>query len=293
MSAGTETGGSLLLRAGTPADAPELGRICYEAFRTIAETHRYPPDFASPAVAAGLLESFLAHPAFFPVVAEEDGRIVGSNFMDERNAVFGVGPITVTPDTQNRGVGRKLMEAVLHRAEERCAPGTRLVQAGYHMRSLALYTKLGYDPRETMACLQGPIPSSRVAGRTVRPARDSDLVTCAALCRHVLGFDRRGELEDAIRAGTATVVEVDGRVTGYSTAVAFFGHQVGEANEDVEALIQRAPEIAGPGILVPLRNAELLRWALTSGLRIVQTMTLMSTGEYQPPAGPYVASIFY
>jgi predicted N-acetyltransferase YhbS len=293
MSAGTETGGTLLLRAGTPADAPELGRICYEAFRSIAETHRYPPDFSSPAVSGKLLASFLKHPAFFHVVAEEDGRIVGSNFLDERNAVFGVGPITVTPDAQNRGVGRALMEAVLHRAEERGAPGTRLVQAGYHMRSLALYTKLGYDPREPLGCLQGPVPRSQVAGRSVRPAHDSDLATCAALCRQVLGFDRRRELEDAIRARTATVVEVDGRVTGYSTAVAFFGHQVGEANEDVEALIQQAPEIAGPGILVPLRNAELLRWALTSGLRIVQTMTLMSTGEYQPPAGPYVASIFY
>jgi predicted N-acetyltransferase YhbS len=293
MNAGTETERSLRLRAGTPAVAPELGRICYEAFRTIAEAHRYPPDFPSPAVAAGLLESFLKHPAFFHVVAEEDGRIVGSNFMDERNAVYGVGPITVTPETQNRGVGRRLMEAVLHRAEDRSAPGTRLVQAGYHMRSLALYTKLGYDPREPLACLQGPILRPSLASRTVRPARDSDVATCVALCHRVLGFDRRGELEDAIRAGSARVVESDGRVTGYSTAVAFFGHQVGETNQDLEALIQGASEIGGPGILVPLRNAELLRWALTSGLRLVQTMTLMSTGAYQPPAGPYVASVFY
>jgi GNAT superfamily N-acetyltransferase len=51
------------------------------------------------------------------VVAEIDGRIVGSNFLDERSPIGGVGQITVAPEGQNSGVGRKLMQAVLERGE--------------------------------------------------------------------------------------------------------------------------------------------------------------------------------
>jgi hypothetical protein len=39
------------------------------------------------------------------VVAEIDGRVVGSNFLDERGPVRGVGPITVDPAAQGRGSG--------------------------------------------------------------------------------------------------------------------------------------------------------------------------------------------
>ena len=293
MSASAAHPEALLLRAAELKDAPVLGRICYEAFRTIAEGHNYPPDFPSPEIAAGLLGSFISHPGFYSVVAERDGVILGSNFLDERNPILGVGPITVTPEAQNRQVGRRLMEAVLKRSRDRNALGTRLVQAGYHLRSLALYTKLGYDPRESLACLQGTIPRSPIPKRSVRAAMESDLEECRKLCTQVLGFDRAGELKDAIRQGSATVVETDGRISGYATAVAFFGHQVGESNLDIQALITAAPSIEGPGMLVPIRNAELLRWALSSGLRITQTMTLMSTGAYADPQGAYVASVFY
>jgi len=85
----------LKLRAGVPDDGETCGRICYEAFRVIATRHNFPPDFPSPTVAAGFLGALLAHPGFYSVVAEVDGRIVGSNFLDERSTIAGVGPITV------------------------------------------------------------------------------------------------------------------------------------------------------------------------------------------------------
>jgi len=44
----------------------------------------------------------------------------------------------------------------------------------------------------------------------------------------------------AIQRGTATVVEHDGRITGYATTIGFFGHAVGETNEDLKALIGAA-----------------------------------------------------
>src|SRR5690349_11219328 len=100
------------LRPGTSGDAAECGRICFEAFGAIATAHGFSNDFPSPEVAAGLLSVLLGHPGFYSVVAEVDGRTVGSNFLDERSAVVGVGPITVAPDVQNAGVGRVLMDDV-------------------------------------------------------------------------------------------------------------------------------------------------------------------------------------
>src|SRR3712207_2648877 len=86
---------NVILRSARPDDAEAAGRICYEAFETISSRHNFPADFPSAEVAAGLLAGLLAHPGFYGVVAEFDGRVVGSNFLDERSPIAGVGPITV------------------------------------------------------------------------------------------------------------------------------------------------------------------------------------------------------
>jgi predicted N-acetyltransferase YhbS len=87
--------------------------ICYSAFKVIAEAHNFPPDFPNPEVAIKLLAELLAHPGFYAVVAELDGRVVGSNFVDERSTIAGIGPITVDPAVQNRTIGRQLMQQVI------------------------------------------------------------------------------------------------------------------------------------------------------------------------------------
>jgi predicted N-acetyltransferase YhbS len=284
---------SLTLRPGTPADAETCGRICYEAFRVIAERHGFPPDFSSSAIAAGTLAQLLAHPRVHSVVAERAGRIVGSNFLDERSTIAGVGPITVDPEGQNAGVGRRLMLGVLARAEERRCPGVRLLQAAYHNRSLSLYATLGFEVREPVVILQGSPLRASVPGHTVRGASERDLAACSRLCMRVHGHDRAGEVGEAIRDGTARVVERGGRITGYTTGIAFFAHSVGETNEDLEALIAAADAFGGPGFLVPARNGELYRFCLAHGLRVVYVMTLMTLGLYNEPAGAYLPSILY
>lgn len=282
-----------LLRRGEPDDAERCGTICYYGFKQIAEQHNFPPDFPSPEIATDLMRMLLTHPGFYPVVAEIDGDIVGSNFLDERSAIAGVGPITVDPVAQNAAVGRQLMEAVLARAAERGFPGVRLVQAAYHNRSLSLYTKLGFVAREPLSVMQGPALGLELAGFPVRQATTDDLAACNRLCVKVHGHDRGGELEEAIAQGSASVVEHDGRITGYATPVAFFGHAVAETNDSLKALIGAAPSFPGLGFLLPARNHELFAWCLARGLRVVEPMTLMSRGLYNEPAGAYLPAIFY
>jgi predicted N-acetyltransferase YhbS len=146
---------NVTLRPGTPADAERCGEICYNAFQAVAEQHNFPPDFPSQEVARGLLARLLANPGFFSVVAEVDGTIVGSNFLDERSTIAGLGPITVDPAVQNRAVGRQLMQNALDRVKQQAFPGVRLLQAAYHNRSLSLYARLGFVAREPLSTMQG------------------------------------------------------------------------------------------------------------------------------------------
>jgi predicted N-acetyltransferase YhbS len=284
---------TLTIREAAAADAAECGRILYAAFAAIAHAHNFPPDFPSVEVATEVATNLIEHPGHYGVVVEEDGHILGSNFIDERSRIAGIGPITVDPAVQNEGIGRRLMQAVIEHAAARDHAGIRLVQTAYHNRSLALYTRLGFATREPLSVLQGPPIAAQFAGYAVRPAQEGDIPACNAICRQVHGFDRGAELQDSIREGSATVVEHLGRIAGYATGIAFFAYAVAESNQALKALIAAAPAYGGPGFLVPTRNHELFRWCLDSGVRLVMQMHLMTVGLYQEPCGAYLPSILY
>jgi predicted N-acetyltransferase YhbS len=201
------------LRPGTPDDAQACGVICYEAFTHISQQHNFPPDFPAPEVAISMLQMVLSHPGVYSVVAEQEGRIVGSNFLWEGGPVSGVGPITVDCGVQNSTLGRRLMENVLERAQQQGCPSVRLVQSAYHNRSLALYTKLGFDAQEPLSNLNGPPLNISIPGYAVRAAQHSDVEACNRVCERVHGFHRGAELQAAIEQGSATVVEHDNRIT--------------------------------------------------------------------------------
>ena len=281
------------VREATLDDADACGRIFYDAFASIAERHNLPVEPGSPEFTQFLVGSMLGGEAFAGLVVERDGAVVGSAFVDERGPIAGIGPVVVDPGAQDDGVGRALMEAAVARSWERGAVGIRLVQTAYHYRSLALYAKLGFVVREPLSVVQGQVPAVAVPGVDTRPADAADVEACAALCARVHGHDRSGEVRDAISAGTATIAERAGSVTGYATGIGYGWHAVGVANEDVLALLASAEAFMGLGVLVPSRNAELLRWCLDHGLRVVQQSTLMTIGLYNEPAGAWLPSIVY
>ena len=253
---------NVIFRPGTPEDAAACGAICFEAFKSIANEHNFPWDLPSVEVAAGRMRTLLAHPGFYSVVAEADGKVVGSNFLDERSPIAGIGPITVDPASQNQTIGRRLMLDVLERCARRGVAGVRLLQSAYHNRSLCLYTKLGFETRETVSKLDGAPLQMELPGYLVRPATLADLPVCNALCRRIHGHDRGGELKDAIDQGSARVVEHLGQITAYCTDIAFFAHAVAETNQGLKALIGAASGFPGAGFLVLTRNGELFRWCL-------------------------------
>jgi predicted N-acetyltransferase YhbS len=283
----------LIVRDATAEDAERCGRMFYDAFESIAERHNFPIEAISPEFTQFKASELLSSDGFVSFVAERDGEVLGSAFVDERAAIAGIGPVSVDPAAQDAGIGRALMEAALRRERERGVAGVRLVQTAYHYRSLSLYAKLGFVIREPLSVLQGTLPEIKTPGRGVRLAREEDVAACGSLCMQVHGHDRNRELKDAIAAGTAHVVERPEGISGYATGFGYGWHAVAETNEDLIALLAGAEGFMGLGFLAPSRNAELLRWGLNHGLRIVQQSTLMTIGLYNGPAGAYLPSILF
>ncbi|HTZ48987.1 MAG TPA: GNAT family N-acetyltransferase [Verrucomicrobiae bacterium] len=289
----TQAPAELKIRLAKLGDCAICGKICYDAFATLSAKHGFPADFPNPEASTEVITSLFSARGFYCVVAECDGRIVGSNCLDERAMIGGIGPITVDPSSQNAGVGRRLMQAVMERARERCPAGMRLVQAAYHNRSLSLYANLGFDVREPLSCVQGRTRERVIAGCAARRAGMNDLLACNELSRRVHGFDRGEDLAHSITENTAMVVERAGRITGYASALAYWGHATGETNPDLEALLASAESYGGAGVLVPSRNHDLLRWCLANGLKVTQPLTLMSIGLYNEPAGAWLPSVMF
>jgi GNAT superfamily N-acetyltransferase len=139
----------IAIQPATDLDADACGRICYEGFRTVNERYGFLPTFPSVEVATQRVGGFIQHPSVFGVVAETgNGRIVGFNFLSERDPIRAVGPIVTDPTAQGHGIGRQLLEAVLERA--RGARGVRLLQDTFNVQSFSLYAALGFDAQEIL-----------------------------------------------------------------------------------------------------------------------------------------------
>jgi GNAT superfamily N-acetyltransferase len=279
------------LQEATLDDIPACGKVMYEAFRSIAQQHNFPPDFPSSEETGGLLSQMLGAPGFDAFTARIDNNIVGSIFVSRRSPVGGISVITVDPAAQNRAIGRALMEHGMNFLTEHGHERQQLIQAAYHNRSLCLYAKLGFKASDMLSMMAGDGVKAGIAGRRVRTATADDIADCNVLCHQVHGFDRAGEVMCAVEQQQALVVECDGRITGYTTGVGFAGHGVGESNEDLKAMIASVEQFAGPSILVPTTNSELFRWCLDNGLRVVQQMTLMDTSSSGRLSGAYWPSI--
>jgi predicted N-acetyltransferase YhbS len=287
----------LTLRRATAADAPALAPIIVAAFNSIADKHNFPRDFPAPEVAAGMAQMVTGDPRVWGVVAEDGGRIIGSNFLHERDPIVGVGPITVDPGHHAKGVGRALMRAVLQRAAEIDAPGVRLVQDAFNTTSMPLYASVGFDVREPLVLVQGKPVGDLPAGVEGRPMRDADVPACDDLCRRVHGHSRANELRDALVHFKPFVLTRNGHVSAYATCPTtwFLNHGVAESVADMQYLLTAAARANAEPLffLLPTRQAELFRWCLAHGLRVLKPMTLMTTGQYQEPRGTWYPSVLF
>ena len=173
------------LRPIAQEDVANCGRICYQAFKEISEQHGFRRDFSSPDISTQMLQSLADDPAVFGIVAESNGKVIGSNFLWQHDAIAGVGPITIDSQAQSQGVGRLLMRAVLEHGSD--CNGIRLVQDAFNLASFSLYSSLDFDVKEPLVLIEGLVKAPAPAGYELRKMRAEDLAECAALCNRSIG----------------------------------------------------------------------------------------------------------
>ena len=279
------------LRRPQPEHIAELGRICYEAFRDIAESHGFPPDFDSVEFAQGVVGLMMRQETVYSTAAFDGDAPRGSNFMKIWGDAAGIGPISVDLTAQGEGIGKRLMQDALDHAKEQGIDSVRLCQDSFNMRSLALYASLGFEVKEPLAYLTlsnaGPVDDA------FRPATPADFDAMDALCRDIYRISRKGEYATLTGAGFPAFVLDRGRITGYIIGTAI-GHGVAESDDDMLALL------AGIGAATPgahahvaMRQGALYRRALAAGHRNRKVMNLMTYGPYEEPQGTYCPSMMF
>jgi len=290
---------SLIIRPIEQNDADICGKIGYEAHKTISSAHRYPSEQPSEEFGIGLIRRLLGNPNSWGVLAERQGKTLGSIFLHRfpPSPVAVVGPLTVHPSAEG-GVGKMLMYAALTQARKQNHDQIRLVQSPSHIRSFVLYTKSGFTLREPLFLMQGqPLKGGNNNDTSSANVRlvgdDNDVSVCNDFCKSVYGFSREMELRQAKDQGVATMIEGDGVITGYAAGIGIFGHVVAKSNEHLKALIANASTILGPGFFVPARNQELINWLLENGFQIGWPANLMTIGPYQEPQTPFLPSLAY
>ncbi|HTY86725.1 MAG TPA: GNAT family N-acetyltransferase [Candidatus Acidoferrum sp.] len=277
-----------------PRHVPALARLCFEAFKRIHERHGFPLDIPNVDLAAQIIGRFVARTDFYGVAAQVDGRLVGSNFMSAMDAIGGVGPITVDPAFDGRGIGRALMQDVLDYARRNGRKQVRLLQDSFNLKSFSLYASLGFDQRTPIGLMDAK-PAVR-PDPAVRPVSASDLPRLDELTRRFYKCSRRGEISFLLNLNVpAFMREYGGRITGYFIP-GFLGHGVAETGDDALALIGEAARHVKPDLglfFCPLIRGDFYRAALKSGHRLRKIMTYMTCGPFAPPEGIWMPSIGY
>ena len=283
---------ALELVPAKPEHVSELGRICYEAFKDIADRHHFPPHFPSVAFTRRILGMLVQQEDYYGVVALMDGQPVGSNFMSLTDEVAGVAIITVEVPFHGQDIGRALMEDVVNYARRNNIERVRLLQDSFNMASLSLYASLGFNVKEAVALMQ-PAPAA-AEDDTVRPVTEADLSAIEELSRRIYKVSRRNEVAAAIQYGLSPLLrEQENRITGYFT-LGRMGHGVAETEEAALALVGEAARHVPPEaarFFCPLSESSFYRKALKAGCRATQVMNLMALGPYEPPDGVWMPSV--
>ena len=235
---------TITLRPGTAADAGRAAHLL-RGFHGCLLRAQFPAGLSVGRRGRGLMRCCLSIRASTRRRRAE-GRIVGSNFIDERIPHLRSRPDPRRSDAQNRGIGRAV-DAGRHRSRTRReAAGVRLLQAGFHNRSLCLYSLARLQDARTHVDPPGQAARSeirrlrrapRYAGRPCRLQPDLPPGPWLRPRRRIARRDRP-------QGRTGRRPPRPHR--GYTTGISFFAHTVAETNHGLMALIGAAPNSADP-----------------------------------------------
>lgn len=252
----------------------------------------FPPD--DPSSCRIFPETYEALDPGCCLVAEEDGRLVGSCFYHPRETHISLGIMNAHPEFAGRGVARALLEEILRRAGEK---PVRLVSSAMNLDSYSLYTRAGFVPVELyqdLALPAGtPLPDPPPGTGLVRNATADDVERIVALEDSISGIRRARDfaffLENAQRCWHLSVLEREGELQGFlASGPSMLGPGAMRDEATALALIHAAltrKHRDEPVFLLPARFGTLVRTLYQWGARNCELHVAQVRGAAPPFAG--------
>ncbi len=291
---------TLMIRRMEEQDVSRTGEVIVAAFNDVFTRHGFPPPFPSPEAGMGLAQGYLRLEPQECFVAVEAGQVVGSGFIHLRGETAGIGPITVDPACQSKGVGKEIMMAVI-RAGRHCA-SLRLVQDAFNVVSFPLYSKLGFAACGTVLSLAGQEfrPPGRPRGTVIREMAADDAARVTALDTKLTGLTRPQDIRYFLGHPPQLISLVEGKLAGYlcllrASAGTFLGPAAATEPAVLRTLIAHAIELEQGKVLrmrLPARHTELFRDLLKMGFHVETLQTYMVRGPWKPSKGTDLLALF-
>lgn len=284
-------------------DLPAAAAICQSAFNAFNASVGLSPEF--PPVEVVDVPSILLGQAFTDgfegfVAVNSDGDIVGSNIVELRDEIAGIGPISVATGGQNSGAGRLLMQACMQAAAKRDIRTVRLHQIGNNAKSFSLYLDLGFMPLSTCGQYEGFCTAEAPVGFVCEPLSASIVEACSALHKRACGVHRRHDIAAMLGSPHPNCVVFDAstrEVVAYTTGSFLSGHTVAASDDAFKVLVvfqSRSIQAQQSGgaplppttIFVPHAYPHLLQWLAKNGFRLNRQIVQMGYGaEVANPSG--------
>ncbi|XP_024389470.1 uncharacterized protein [Physcomitrium patens] len=306
--ASANNGAGFTIREMRPEDVQDAGDVLYRAFYVDSLATGVPTSFnvASPEVASRMLGSFVSQPSCYKLVAiDSEGKVVGGVLIQHGsgdNSAHGVGPVFVSLDAADRGIGKTVTKAVVEHAQSLNAPSIRLNTSASNRKSFCLYASLGFMPVECTTSFFGTVnPDDGVIAASAleistevvrtRKMEAADIKACGDMYSKAMGYDREDEIRDmhskfSEKCWVATTKD-NSTILGYTTGLFLLGHTMGSSEAAWVAVITRAirenngnvSSLTIPGAYYP----RLIKWALATKLILTRHNWYMVIGMYQKP----------
>ncbi len=225
------------------------------------------------------------------IACDAGGRVLGTALWwpyGERYATVGL--VVVDRHQQGKGIGRKLMNAVMEDA------GARSLQLVATRAGMRLYEQCGFREQGAICQHQGVAAATTLPLETgtasLCAVTSAELATIAHWEADAFGTDRTSVLAAVLASGEGLLASRHGRLAGYALArEAGRGTTIGPvvaederlAIEMVARLLQRRSGIMR--LDVPADATVLRRWLEATGITCIDTAAVMIRGTPMPHPG--------
>jgi GNAT superfamily N-acetyltransferase len=188
---------SIVIRPMAEADLAEARRIFQLAFGTFIGA----PDPASFSADRDFFRPRWLGELGAGFVAEQDGRIVGSNFATNWGSFGFFGPLTIHPELWDKGVAQRLLEPTMEQFRAWGVRQAALFTFAHSAKHVNLYQKFGFWPRFLTAIMSRLAERGSISWRAFSQLSDAEQKQALAACRELADSIYHGlDLSREIRA---------------------------------------------------------------------------------------------